>query len=762
MFEHLLRNIRVAAKSVFFHYRQYLCFFCAVFAVQLLYGIVTMAYDNNENIEYRHILEEYNYHLLLKNLNIEQYTYLINGGGAVFSSDKVYEIVEVIELDEPGSYNRKYDFYLRFTGEDLNANYERFKERFGQELAGMSEEGLHYTKTPILNFGTNRINNTAAYLGVSLLLTLLSVFLVTALYHIRINHYKFTYGIYMTFGADFKKLFETSFWEMMTVSVVMLPFSSIISVITDLILFRLHGEEFIFRPAAIFKILLFSLIVSAFAVIYPIWRISRRHPMSLIIAEDNSNLIISPRMSFEMYGTSFPLKYEIFGLWRFRKYYVQLFATAVIFAALFVCSAVWAQFYTQRLNFEEPQFIASFADTEYINSYSGEMSEEIYSIDGVTRINKEQITLASETKSHILVSASDTSLFSNLVVYNTAAGDNISDEISDTKNLYASNDIAYLPCDAEVIGLLQDYQHIGDLSSLLKSEHTVIISDSINNSRVFKLKSGDKIRVAVFTDKIRDADAMVSGHELLKNELRFYQYTYYEFTVGAVLKNNPTYEYAALYMSDTDYTMITGNSVEYKTAEIYADRLLTPDKIRNIENALREWTDLYGNISITNTHAANDYMIEYGKSTAPQLAFIGIIILFISPLIWFFSQVIFYLKRENELYVLEMLGALRSDIKRIYIIDGIFTGVASSIIYILFSITGTGGMYKLMNVVITRFSQDFSVHYMFGIPVLPFITGLLLTAACGFLSAYLPYMFYIKKRAGSAVSEEILSPGGGL
>lgn len=762
MVEHLLRNIRLASKSVFFHYRQYLCFFCAVFAVQLLYGIITVAYDNNENIEYRHILEEYNYHLLLKNLNIDQYTYLINGGGAVFTSDKVYEIVEITELDEPGSYNRKYDFYLRFTGEDLTANYERFKERFGQELAGMSEDGLHYTTTPILNFANNRINNTAAYLGVSLLITLLSVFLVTALYNIRINHYKFTYGIYMTFGADFKKLFETSFWEMMTVSVVMLPFSSVISAITDLIIFRLHGEEFIFRPTAIFKIIIFSLIVSAFAVIYPIWRISRRHPMSLIIAEDNSNLIISPRMSFEMYGTSFPFKYEIFGLWRFRKYYVRLFATAVIFAALFVCSAVWEQFYTLSLNFEEPQFIASFKDTEYINSYGGEMSDEIYSIDGVTCINKEQITLASEIKSHILVSASDTTLFSNLVVYNTAAGDNVSDEISDTKNLCAANDIAYLPCDAEVIGLLQDYKYTGDLSSLLNSEHTVIISDSINNSRVFKLKPGDKIRAAVFADKIRDADTLVSGHELLKSELRFYQYKYYEFTVGAVLKNNPTYEYASLYMSDTDYTMITGNAVAYKTAEIYADRSLSPDKIRNIEDALREWTVLYGNISITNTHATNDYIIEYGKSTAPQLTFIGMIILFISPLIWFFSQVIFYLKRENEFYVIEMLGALRSDVRRIYIIDGIFAAGASSIIYIFFSFAGTGGMYKLMNTVITRFSQDFSVRYMFGIPVLSFITGLLLTAVCGFLSAYLPYMFYIKKRAVSAVSEEIMNQDGGL
>jgi hypothetical protein len=210
-------------------------------------------------------------------------------------------------------------------------------------------------------------------------------------------------------------------------------------------------------------------------------------------------------------------------------------------------------------------------------------------------------------------------------------------------------------------------------------------------------------------------------------------------------------------MSDKDYTMITGSTVAYKTAEIYADRTLTPERIRKIEDDLRKWAEPYGNISITNNHAANNYVTEYGKGISPQIAVIGTLILMISPLIWFFSQIIFCLKRENEFYVIEMMGALINDIRRIYIIDGIFAAAVSSFIYLILSLAGTGGMYKLMNNVITRFSLDYSARYMFNIPVMPFIIGLLLTAACGFMSAYVPYMLYRKKRGIQVINEEVVN-----
>jgi hypothetical protein len=752
LFEYLKRNIRLAAKSVFFHYKQYLCFFCAVFVIQLLYGIVTVAFDNYGNIEYGHILEEYDYHLLLKDLNIEQHIFLINGAGAVYTSDKIFEIIKVVERDEPGSHDRKYDYYLRFTGGDLRADYNYFKERFGKELAGLNPEGLRYSPSPVISFDTYQARNTAVYLGVTLLITLTSVFLLTALYYIRLNHYKFTYAIYMTFGADFRKLFETSFWEMMTVSAAVLPVSSVISAVINYAIFASRGEPFLFHPSAILKTAVFSLIVSAFAVVWPIWRVSRRHPVSLIAAEDNSNLVISPRMSFEFYGASFPLKYEFFSLWRFRRYYLQLFATAVVFAALFVCSFVWKQYYTQQLEHEKPHFAALFTGSGY--TYTNDMKDELYAIDGVSRIEKRLGITAPEINSHILIPAENTTLFSNLVVYKNSAGSNINPDLPDPDGLCVTNDIAYLPCDADVASMLEKYKHTGDLASAAAGERKVIISDSINNSRVFKLMPGDRIYIAVLRDKIRDVDAMLSGRELLKSQLRYFIFEYYEFTVGAVLKNDPTYDRASVYMSDEDFKTITGSAAAYNAAQIYIGRGLEYDKIRAVEDALREWAEIYG-AKITNNHTAGKYAAEYGCGNTPRIAVAGLLILAISPLIWFFSQVIFCLKRENEFYVIEMMGAVISDVRRVYIIDGIFAAAASSLVYIFFCLTGSTGIYKLMNNVAARLFNDFSVRYMFSLPALPFVTGLVLTAACGFLSAYLPYLIYRKKRGIHMISEDI-------
>ena len=51
-------------------------------------------------------------------------------------------------------------------------------------------------------------------------MTVLSMLLLMALYNIRLNHYKFLYGIYMTCGADFRKLFNTAVWELLVVSLM--------------------------------------------------------------------------------------------------------------------------------------------------------------------------------------------------------------------------------------------------------------------------------------------------------------------------------------------------------------------------------------------------------------------------------------------------------------------------------------------------------------------------------------------------------------
>ncbi|MBR3997211.1 MAG: hypothetical protein IKI93_02575, partial [Clostridia bacterium] len=97
LFEYLKRNLTIAWKSVFFNFKQYLCFFVALFIVQMFYGLMSVSNANNNDVEYSHVTEEYDYHMVLRDLNVDQANYLFNDSGAVFKNDIVFDIVRYDE-----------------------------------------------------------------------------------------------------------------------------------------------------------------------------------------------------------------------------------------------------------------------------------------------------------------------------------------------------------------------------------------------------------------------------------------------------------------------------------------------------------------------------------------------------------------------------------------------------------------------------------------------------------------------------------------
>ena len=97
LFEYLKRSLTIAWKSVFFNFKEYSCFFVALFIVQMFYGLMSVSNANNNNVEYRHVTDEYDYHMVLRDLNTDQYLYLKNDSGAVFKNDLVFKIVRVDE-----------------------------------------------------------------------------------------------------------------------------------------------------------------------------------------------------------------------------------------------------------------------------------------------------------------------------------------------------------------------------------------------------------------------------------------------------------------------------------------------------------------------------------------------------------------------------------------------------------------------------------------------------------------------------------------
>lgn len=749
LFEYLKRNLTIAWKSVFFNFKQYLCFFVALFIVQMFYGLLSVSNANNNDVEYQHVTEEYDYHMVLRDLNVDQANYLFNDSGAVFKNDIVFKIVRYDENLNYMTGRTRYDVYLMFIN-DKDESEARFRENYVPDLTSLGREGESFviSVTPLLHFEDNIAANRVTFILITLVLLAVSVFLLTALYNIRVNQYKFTYGVYMTFGADFKRLFATAFWELFVISCVTLIPAVLLSTLVVYIIYIPNGFAFSFSFLAFVQVAFFNLAVTLISVWMPMRLMSTRQPMSLIVTEDNSNLVTSPMHSIRLLNKKFPTEYEFYSIWRFRKYSVQLLTTAIVFCALFIMGLYLADIYTTDLEYPREQFTIDLSRTDYI--YDDIMSEELYALSGVEEVRAMNNNVeAMEIASHMVTSKENVRPLHNLVVYDS--------ERNPMENCRVTNDLLYYGMTEEQLQILERYEYEGDLTSIYTQPNTILIGDSISNIPTFDFEVGDTVLIAVKTGQIRSVDTNLSGRNLLKSQIEYFEYEYREFTVGAVLKNIPSGS-MPVFFSMEDYQAVTKRSADTTKLNIYVDQSMTSEEMLALDSQLRNWGRMYGEVKISNTHRLSLDTISEDKHYSEQLICISILILVISPLVWFFTQTLYYYKREKEFNILQSLGALTKDIRHIYIQGGLVMAGLSLIVSIFLSYLGSYGLFYFYNVALPYFNK-LNVRYEFYMPWYAILISVLISVGCGFFSSYLPFRSYIKSRftlenGGAGESEE--------
>ena len=124
---------------------------------------------------------------------------------------------------------------------------------------------------------------------------------------------------------------------------------------------------------------------------------------------------------------------------------------------------------------------------------------------------------------------------------------------------------------------------------------------------------------------------------------------------------------------------------------------------------------------------------------------ISLLILCISPLVWFFSQTLYYLKREKEFNILQSIGAVFKEIRQIYLQGGMCMAAMSLVVSIVLSYLGSYILFYIYNVIMPYFSGE-NVRYVFYMPWYAILTSIVVSVFCGFFSTYLPYRSYIKNR----------------
>ena len=129
MINYIKRNIKLSAKSVFFNIKQYAWFFCAIILIQTFIATMTLSSFNNDSITLQLLEEEYDHHIVYKNINADQYLMLENDTSVKFERNKYFYITNVVQHGEDNSFDLRYDVYIKFNF-DTKESYQKFNDHF--------------------------------------------------------------------------------------------------------------------------------------------------------------------------------------------------------------------------------------------------------------------------------------------------------------------------------------------------------------------------------------------------------------------------------------------------------------------------------------------------------------------------------------------------------------------------------------------------------------------------------------------------------
>jgi len=757
------RDYIFAFKSVIYNFKNYLWFFIASLIIQTFISTMSLAAFNTPNAVGELAEAGYDYHVILKNVNSDQYLLMENGLPGAYSAGKYYEISDVMQYGATGEFDQRYDVYIRFKG-DVSRSYDRFEYYFSDLLRQYNSSGSWYKYvTPLLKSETGIGVDLSYYL--IFLICSASVFAIFLgiLFTVRANYFKLSYGIFMTFGGGFRKIYSTSFREMAIIDLFTIIPSSVISFIAVRIIYVHSGFAFRADPRAFFASFAVSLVISSLSLYAPCKRISLKTPVENIISSDNSNYVTSPRYSLEFFNVSIPNKYELTSLFRFRKYNIRLVLTGVVFTAMFAWMSQLSALYLQALDVDLPDYTVNFSEPtspsdEETPDTSGEESgeekeeegsedviegneenpvpdylytenidDEIRLIDGIDCVQRVVYSNGEDISSYIII---DPSFHDSAVsCVKTGSGD-------------ALNTVNFAPFSEKEIAYLGRFEYEGDLNKALNGRYAVV-SDSIYNESHFKYAPGDSITVGVMTEQIRYVPDRLSGLQLFERQLDAYAYDYHEYEIAAVVKGLPDQNDVSVYLPEQDYKALAGvDDISCRTARIWLKPGVSDSESDYIESRIASVLKPYYNASVTNAHNSAMQSIELSGNKYEIFRITSAVLLAIMLLSWIFSQHMFYFKRFDEFEILESFGLPIVNFRKILALDALILGCASVFTYFVV----TPLISRIIRMIANRFFSDGgTVRYSALVGPWILIIGAAALIAASAISSIITYAIYKRR-----------------
>ena len=781
--EYIKNDFNLAKKSLLFNYKKYICFVIVLLLVQtVLSSVILIQYNYGKNQE-QFLEEKYTnsqgmlYHVRLRNLNETQYSELRILELSQTEEDVYFQIAggteSYYEL-ESGSRFKIFDIDIKFitevTGSSLRECYNRFRESAYPAL--QSEGNYDEFVTPLLNFKMRQLQTSILNMLIILLIFFISFLSLWSMHSSNLSYHRFTYGMYISTGATFERLFFTAVWEMFLMALFVWIPSTVISSVISWLVVR-NTSAFIFWFPAFLISAALSFFASLIVVFINYKKIASAEPVNLLRATDNADVISSPKTSepdFLLY--SFPEKVENLSLKRYRKHLIKLILSATFITSVFVGIITLSDIYVQSLNYPKPEFSLDFIpriryeETEVIIPGSDDPEDENYGKEPEKKIIRTEIKeydyyfddyLESELLSSGAVAAVDKDcsvtageINSHAVLPSKSVKAGKGIKVSDGKALY---NVLYSALDENLVNYLEfiGCKIDGNINDVLNSSDMIAVSDSINNRSAFRLKVGDKIRIAVVKGgqyvELNPMEIEMADYDnILSTLLSKYEYRYKEYVVGAIIKGVPSDSRFRIYLNGQAYTGITKTEAKYNHASVIMSENASDEDIENIGRFLRNSSSYYKNMSVTALDTAVNRQTEKNKNYYPIYLVIAFMILLVSPLIWVVSQQLFYDKRKTEFTVLQSMGAQIGEIKKLFIRDAMIFTAIGCISFTVLSVIFNVLVNNLMNtpqffMLIT--GENSIVRFSYDIPWTALVIGLLLTGASSLFSIFISYRSYI-------------------
>lgn len=793
LFDAIKRDIVLSLKTVRFEFPRFLSFFAVLFLLQTLFCSIFSLYANNDRTQLAYLQDQYRtqsgsvYHLKLLGCSADQRALLHNLDVEQDENAEIFTLLGADITAVEGTGQRRYDLYIQLQG-NVKTSYQTFRARYQIVM----EEAGNYVESPtlLLDYEMDRAANRAILILQLSMVVGLGALAVWLLHTIMTNHYKFTYGIYLSFGANFVRLFRTSIWEMVWAALFTWLPSVIVANLLCWGIFSQTGLTYQVNIAALIVTLFISLFTVGISVFVSLKTVSRKAPVQLLKADDNSNLIHSPRSSQQLLGKSFPkdLGWLFFG--RFWKYSFRLLAMTLSFAMIFVAGITLADCYQRmvynvrplyQVNFDIPDAWVEydpsqedkpsqdeedeFSDSED-DSLKNEEPEETpeeeepaidYSSMGYTEevsalfaqfphlgvVYKESYYPARGVRSHVLVNENRVSL--------GAGGLSVSPQRSKDKHRAMIN-VNYQAIDQEVIDAFEflGYGIKGDLTAVLNNQNTVAVTEGFLGASQFDWKVGDTILIGIPTaetlQKIKVDEKSMMFVTDQTQLLRFYynagEYEYHTFTVGAIVSDFPTDENWSIFFSPSSYEAVTGYKPIYETLKIYAKKGATVEEEKELYEHLRKAEFVYSNLSVIDLNTRESRQIEANKNYSGIFTMFAWVLLTISPMIWVFSQILFYYKRRQEFDLYLSIGSTMSAIRKLMLQDAIRYAVVSAGLFLLLAPPVSLVVHRAIGYITAFLGGDMLAS--FKLPWFAYLIGALISALCGFVSTMIPWYTYQK------------------